>query len=128
MTLADMRSLNSEELVIVYVEIGLLMFEESDNLDTVEYNKNFEIFRELSAELMSRSGDHRRLLLPLLKHENPQVKLNAANNLAAIELLAARKAFHELVELNYLPQSADAGMALDILNGDSKLKDVNWPN
>ena len=128
MRLANLKSLSSKILVEDYIVSSLWMFEESDNQDTSEYNKYFEQNSKLASELKSRSGDHRRALLPLLKHENLQVKLNAADDLAAIEPLAARKAYRELVELNYLPQSADAGMALEILNGEFKLKDINWPN
>ena len=128
MTPAELRSMSSEVLVEEYIASSLLMFEESDNLDTNDYNNYFDHYRLLVAELKSRPGDHRRLLLPLLEHENPQVKLNAANNLAAIEYKAARKAFHELVELNYQPQTGDAIGALRILDGKTKLKGINWPN
>ena len=128
MRLANLKSLSSKILVEDYIVSSLWMFEESDNLDASEYNKHFEQNSILASELKSRSGDHRRALLPLLKHENPQVKLNAADDLAAIEPLAARKAYQEIIALDHQPQSGDAIGALRILNGEFKLKDINWPN
>lgn len=77
-----------------------------------KFNRLFDKMTDVSKELKRREGDQRILLLDLFKHPNVQVRLQAAKHTLAVAPAEARAQLEEIVELQWFPQSGDAGMSL----------------
>lgn len=75
-------------------------------------NRLYDRIEKLIEELRSREGDHRRALVPLLKHANPQVRLKAAWATLALATDDALAALKELSDPQLYIQALDAGMTL----------------
>jgi hypothetical protein len=69
----------------------------------------------IEQELKRRPGDQRRALLPLYAYPNMQARLNAVKATLAVAPVTARRMLESIAESGWLPQSADAGMAIDCL-------------
>ncbi|WP_132029594.1 DUF2019 domain-containing protein [Aquabacter spiritensis] len=67
---------------------------------------------ELTQDLKDRPGDRRSVLLPLLEHENIQVRLMAANETLAVAPEAAQRTLQEIRDSGWYPFALDAGMTL----------------
>ena len=80
------------------------------------YDKlDFEIV-DVMEELQSRPGDARRILIPLLEHENPHVRLKTATNAFALVPEQARRALQSLHESAPAPACHAAGRFLDAVD------------
>jgi len=98
----------SDELVEDFFATSLWMYNAIEDDDDVEFNRLFAHMRLVRAELKSRPGDHRHLLVPLLTHENPQLRLNAIKSTLAIAPVEARSALEELASSTYVPYDFEA--------------------
>lgn len=79
----------------------------------------------VEAELKRREGDQRRALLPLLKHRNLQVRLNAATDTLRVAPEAARRALETIRDTHWMPYAADAAGRLRGLDEGKVQADVN---
>jgi hypothetical protein len=116
MTRADLKSLSSDDLVAQFASIGAEQREAGAAGDTSKYNILYSKMQELEDELMSRPGDQRRLLLPLLEHKNLQVRLKAAVATLAIAPTESRDTLRRIAESRRYPQAANAGFMLAALD------------
>jgi len=69
----------SADLVKLYEENALKMYNALNEYDVKKYNKLYDKNSLIIIELKKRTGDHRRDLLPLLDHTNMGVRFQAAN-------------------------------------------------
>ncbi len=106
----------SEQLVRRFVEIGIAQAHALLRNEIAKCNRLFDEKTALLAELKSRPGDQRRLLLPLFDHENVQVRLSAAKATLAVEPAAARRMLETIAAKSRGPQGGDAGMCIDALD------------
>jgi hypothetical protein len=67
---------------------------------------------DVSNELKRREGDQRIHLLDLYTHENVHVRLQAAKLTLAVAPSEARAQLRAIVDLQWFPQSGDAGLSL----------------
>ena len=80
--------------------------------DSRKRNKLIFVNREICIELASRPGDERRALLPLLKDENPHVRLQAAKEAYPVAPTECRTCLEAIKAAKLPDQSLDAGMTL----------------
>ncbi len=113
-----MSSLSNTELVKLFVVLALDQDEALLAWDSKKANRLFWEIREIAHELRSRLGDQRRELLSLYAHENPQVRLKAAESTLAVAPGEARQVLEDLRAING-PQSLDAGMLVRGLDDGS---------
>ena len=105
-----------DQLVQRFIEIGLAQDKAQFDDEIAIYNRLFREKTSILSELKSRKGDQRRVLLPLYKHPNMQVRLNAATATLAIAPQSARKQL-EVIRTSRMPYHAlDAGMTLRSLD------------
>ena len=107
---------DSEQLVKRYVKLSLAQFGATQIDDHETYNELFDEIGTISKVLRSRGVDTHRALLPLLSHENAQVRFNAAHDLLAIEPQRARAALEWVAKWGPGPQRGSAGMSLHSLD------------
>lgn len=103
----------SDVLVSEYAAIGVRQDQAIEEFDNRTYNRLYPKRKAIAAELQSRAGDHRILLLPLLAHANRQVQLNAGQELLHVAPEEARRALQSIADSNYYPHAANARMSLD---------------
>lgn len=113
MRIAAISKLPSDTLVREYAEIGIRQDRAIEQFDNRTYNRLYSNRKAIAAELQSRAGDHRMLLLPLLDHANRQVRLNAGQELLKLAPQEARRALQAIADSNYYPHAANARMSLD---------------
>jgi len=83
------------------------------------YNQLYDKMKEVEAELKTRAGDQRVLLLPLYEHDNLQVQLRATLATLAIAPEASRAVLQRLGDRNRYPQAADAREMMEALDDGS---------
>ena len=76
------------------------------------YTKLYFEIVDVVTELQSRLGDRRRILIPLLEHENWQVRLKTATNVFALVPEQARHTLQWLSETGAAPVFFEAGSFL----------------
>lgn len=108
----DFQTMTLDELVDLYVETGIQQYKALDDGNTRLFGRLLPTSMGIEKELKSRDGDQRSALLPLYSHPNLQVRLNAARATRAIAPDVARSSLERISELNWNPQSMDAGMSL----------------
>ncbi|NJO54781.1 MAG: DUF2019 domain-containing protein [Bacteroidales bacterium] len=113
-----LSTLSTDELVERFAEIGLAQDEAIWEYRSAEYNHLYMKMEAVRDELRARSGDQRRLLVRLLDHVNPQVRLKAAISVLALEPVAARSVLEALYTSQF-PQRLDAGPILRGLDSGS---------
>jgi len=115
----DLNELTDEELVKQFTDMSLEQFEttyeEDDAVAVPVYTRLYRAIHEISKILRARGAQSRRALLPLLKHPNAQVRLNAAHELLAVVPQEAYATLETLAENAPGPQRGRAGMALHFL-------------
>lgn len=70
--------MTEEQLIERFVLIATEQDQAMLHDDNRRYNQLYDKMKDVERELGQRPGDQRRVLLPLLEHENLQVKLRAA--------------------------------------------------
>ena len=108
----DPKSMTIEQIIETYTS---LCEQEDDALladERSRYKRLFFRVVALNDELKARGRDARLALKPLLQHRNPQVRLNAAQDLLAVIPQEARSILQDLRDSRAGPQCLDAGMTL----------------
>lgn len=100
------------DLVVLFTALGIGQFQAELHGGTAKENALIFKMRDVIEELKRRPGDQRSALLPLLNHENIQVRLMAAKLTLAVAPAAASHALQSIRESNEQPQAMDAGMCL----------------
>ncbi|HVW57023.1 MAG TPA: DUF2019 domain-containing protein [Rhizobiaceae bacterium] len=108
----DLSILTDEQLVARFAEIGTEQFEAEELGQIGRFNRLYEKKLRVVAELKRRQGDHRRALMALYDHPNPQVRLNAAKSTLAVAPVAARQVIQAIADPKDTAQALDAGMCL----------------
>ena len=104
----DRARQTTEELVEEFIRIGVAQFEALAGLDVRRANRLYDKKTAVLAELKGRPGDGRHALVPLLRHENLQVRLNAIGATLTIAPAAGREALERIKATGWMPQAADA--------------------
>jgi hypothetical protein len=107
-----LHEMTSEQLVEQFATIGVKQYDAILWDEIAKYNRLFEQKMAIMAELKSRPGDHRNLLVSLFDHDNVQVRLNAAKATLAVAPQAARQMLETIAGASKGPQGGDAGMCL----------------
>ncbi|SEI09185.1 protein of unknown function [Tardiphaga sp. OK245] len=107
-----LTEMSTADLVKSFAEIVVAQDEASLGGQIEKFNRLFDNMMDVSNELKRRKGDQRILLLDLFKHPNVQVRLQAAKLTLAVAPGQARAQLEEIVQLQWFPQSGDAGMSL----------------
>lgn len=107
-----LQNMTAPQLVERFIAIAL---EQGDALlmdETAKYNRLFDQMEKVEAELKSRDGDQRRMLLRLFNHPRAGVRLKAAEATLALAPEAARRVLQTIKERREYPQALYAGMTL----------------
>jgi Domain of unknown function (DUF2019) len=111
--------LSVPELVQRFVSLTLAQYEARFPSQTAKYNRLYHEMRDVRDELKRREGDQRRALLPLINHENAQVRLMAASSLLTIFPGRAKRALESVRDSRIVPPAANAEGLLDGLENGS---------
>lgn len=111
--------LTIDELVQNFLALTLAQYEARFPSQTGKYNRLYRQMNEIRDELKRREGDQRRALLPLINHENAQVRLMAASSLLTIVPDRAKKALESVRDSGIVPPSVNAAGLLDGLKNGS---------
>ena len=111
--------LTIEELVQNFLALTLAQYEARFPSQTSKYNRLYRQMNEIRDELKRREGDQRRALLPLINHENAQVRLMAASSLLTIVPDRAKRALQSVRDSRIEPPSANAQGLLEALERGS---------
>jgi hypothetical protein len=110
--------LTIDDLVQHFLALTLAQYEARFPSQTSRYNRLYRQMNEIRDELKRREGDQRRALLPLINHENAQVRLMAASSLLTIVPDRAKRALESVRDSGILPPSANAeGLLNGLQNG-----------
>ncbi|TCT08024.1 DUF2019 domain-containing protein [Aquabacter spiritensis] len=112
----SLSEMTEEELVAAFRDGAIEQKDASENNKFSKYNKLFTRILEIAKELKERLGDRRRDLIPLLAHENIQVRLMAGNETLAVAPEAARRTLQEIKDSKWFPFTMDAGSTLSGLD------------
>lgn len=116
----DLQAATTSQLVERFLELALAQFEAEVYGKIATYNRLYDKMVMLRAELKGRPGDQRHALVPLLEHENPQVRLMAAETVLALAPIAARKTLQTLWDQQEFPQAAYAMGTLRALDSGER--------
>ena len=118
----NLASMSVAQLVERFGAICVEQYKHLRHDEIERYNQSFDDLVAINDDLKARPGDRRNALLPLLGHQNPQVRLKAALYSLAVAPVAARRALEVLREDNEFPQAAYAHQTLTALDeGTSRL-------
>jgi hypothetical protein len=98
MTKAVIENLSSDELASRFESLALRQHTANQEGDTPAFNKIYFRLKDIGAELRSRSGDQRRMLLPLLSHKTAWVRYMAAIHMLMVAPDEARAVLDQLAE------------------------------
>ena len=120
MRIDQIPKLAPEALAEEYLAVGLRQGQAIEEFDNRTCNRLFPKRRAIADELLSRQGDHWRLLLPLLDHADWQVRLNTAQDLRNVARDESRRALQSIDASKRYPYAADARLSLrpDLLFAD----------
>jgi hypothetical protein len=111
------KKMTVDERVHRFVEIAIAQDWAIFDDDNAKYRRLYREMDEIRSELKSRPGDQRRVLVQLYDHPNIQVRLKAALSTMALAPNAVRPVLEKIAKSGAYPQAADAGFALDRLDG-----------
>lgn len=128
MKAVDLKFMTVDQLVERFAEIGVAQYQAleeheiwiEDNPNR-KYNRLFKQMNDVDNELHARGREARLALLRLYGHPNIQVRLKAAVRTDDIAPDAARPVLQAIADAEWYPQTADARLALDIMDGKFKL-------
>lgn len=111
----SLAKISSEALVDRFIRLAIAHDDALLGFETQKANRILARIWAVVAELKSRPGDQRRVLLELYSHSNPEVRLQAAGATLAIAPEAARRVLESMKDING-PQRLDAGMKIYFLD------------
>ena len=105
-----------DQLVESFMAIALAQ-DRADRMDDIaKYNRLAKQMASVRKELQVRGGDQRRALVPLLSHQNAQVRLKAALAALPVAPEAARSTLQMISDRKEYPQAADARGMIEALD------------
>ncbi|BAT61229.1 hypothetical protein GJW-30_1_03786 [Variibacter gotjawalensis] len=107
---------SNEQLVGYFIEIAVAQEYEQSYGSIAKYSRLFHQMQALVSELKSRTGDQRRLLIDLHKHENWHVRYKAAKATLAVAPVESRQLLERIAASNHFPEAGEAGMTLVALD------------
>lgn len=113
---ANLASLSSHQLVQEFVRVSLDQYEAHRYRRVAAYNRLYWLTETIEKELKARSGDQRRLLIPLYAHQNIQVRLKSAMATLALDMEGARQVLQAIKDEQRFPFAADAAGMLFALD------------
>jgi len=108
----DLKALSNTAILALFEQLCIEQYDAIEGNANARANRLIQRSWALETELKSRSGDQRRILMKLFGHPNMQVRLAAARANLAVDYIAARRELEAIVDEQWFPQSADAGMTL----------------
>lgn len=100
------------ELVSLFADIAAAQYKAIWIADNKRYNKLFKKMREIIAEIDSRPGRLRKMLVTLYGSDNPFVRYKAATFTVVVDPAKAKKVIQEVAGLQNDPAGFEAGMTL----------------
>jgi len=99
MTKPKLDDFSNEQLVQEFIRLSLKQFETEYEEDGVEdYTRLYHAIQAVAEALRARSGTARRALIPVLRHPNGRVRINAIHQLLAVAPEQANAALIELAQ------------------------------
>jgi len=117
----DLKSMTVAQLVERFTSLGVEQYKAQFYFETAKFNRLFREVMAIEHELKNRTGDQRDALVPLFEHENPQVRLNAAESTLAIVKGAACQTLQEIWDRHEFPQAAFAMQTLRALERGDRI-------
>jgi hypothetical protein len=112
MSLQKLDHMTVEQLVERFVQICLDQDQALLHEDIQEVNRLFAELKAVERALKERPNDQRRMLIPLYKHDNMQVRVKAAKATLATAPDAAHGVLEAIRASNWQPQALEAGMSI----------------
>lgn len=116
MTTQNLQTASNDYLVAIYIEISRKEDDAMLRNDIARATGLVYRRKEVDDVLRARGIEARRMLLPLLRHSNAQVRLNAAKHLLAVAPEAARATLEDLAAHGPGQQQGSAGMCLSLVD------------
>ena len=124
MNVPKLQELGNEQLTERFKQLSLQQGEAEMSNDMRTYNRRYQQLKDIGAELRRRGPEARRALVPLLNCPRSagslsavaQCRLNAAQELLAVESAPARAALEEIANSVTQFQMALARQTLGVLN------------
>lgn len=121
MSAIDLTAVPNPDLAREFEEIAIQMSYAELRNDNRRYKKLFGLQSRVVSELKARG--QRDVLLPLLEHKNRSVRLHAAKHTLAISPQRAQQTLETLQETKSMPEAAEAGFTLLMLERGSFIPD-----
>jgi Domain of unknown function (DUF2019) len=106
----DWTSQSIQDLVAAYLDVSLREADAVERGEIAKVRKLFDERMQIDRSIRSRGLQARKSLIPLLKHRNAQVRLNAAKQLLAVAPKEARATLEDLAAHGPSQQRGEAGM------------------
>jgi Domain of unknown function (DUF2019) len=116
MTMRNLQTAPNDQLVASYVELSQKEDDAMLRNDIARAARLVHQRKEVDDVLRARGVHARRMLLPLLRHPNAQVRLNAAKHLLAVAPTDARATLEDLAARGPGQQQGSAGMCLALVD------------
>lgn len=113
--LAKLRAMRVDELVQRFVSIATEMESASNDYAFAKLNRLYFKQSAIKAELKSRVGDQRSVLIPLFEHQNSQVRYRAAAAAWVMAPDAAMSVVATIASDRYHECSSDAASLLEAI-------------
>ncbi|MEX0841365.1 MAG: DUF2019 domain-containing protein [Xanthobacteraceae bacterium] len=107
-----LHKMTGEQLVDRFAALALAQDEALLMDEIAKVNRLYDQLEAVEAELKSRPGDQRRILLALYEHPNAQVRVKAIKATLAVVPEQARSALKALADSKDFPQAGEAGMCI----------------
>ncbi|MEX1083796.1 MAG: DUF2019 domain-containing protein [Xanthobacteraceae bacterium] len=107
-----LHKMTGEQLVDRFAALALAQDEALLMDEIAKVNRLYDQLEAVEAELKSRPGDQRRILLALYEHPNAQVRVKAIKATLAVVPEQARPALKALADSKDFPQAGEAGMCI----------------
>jgi hypothetical protein len=115
----DVKTTSVDDLVKEFTAVAIEQGQALLMDEVAKFNRLYDEMDIIRNELRSRPGDQRKALLPLLRHNNVQVRLKAAITTLAVTPDASKSVLKDIAESKRYPQAADAGLVLRGLDDGS---------
>lgn len=105
-----------EDLVALFADIAIKQNDALEDMRSSEYNRLYGEMEEVTAQLKSRDGDQRRVLLSLYRHPNPTVRFKAAMATFVFAPRDAREILQSIKDRREFPIAINASQMLSAID------------
>lgn len=106
----DWAKQSIQYLIAAYLDVSLREADAVERCETAKVRRLFDERMKVDRSIRARGLEARKSLMPLLKHRNAQVRLNAAKHLLAVAPNEARATLADLAAHGPSQQRGNAGM------------------